>query len=172
MESIPGVPNPNMLLAAGTALIPLLLGFIWYNPKVFGKPWMTAAGLTPDSAKGMNMVVVFGLTYVFGFFLSMFLHFWSIHQFAFSSLMQPELHYTNPAGFEEAIKNAALISEHKFRTFRHGAVHGLIMSVMVALPLTAIGALFERRGWKYILINWGYWAVNLTLMAGIICQWA
>jgi hypothetical protein len=172
MEQIPGVPNPNMLLAAITALIPLLVGFIWYNPKVFGKPWMTAAGLTENTPMGMNMIVVFGLTYVFGFFLSMFLHFWTIHQFAFASLMAPEMNYTNPDGFEAAIKSAAEISAHKFRTFRHGAVHGIIMSIMVALPLTAVGGLFERRGWKYILINWGYWAVCLVLMGGIICQWA
>lgn len=172
MENIPGIHNPNLLLAAGTALVPLIVGFIWYNPKVFGKAWMKGAGLTEESAKGMNMVVVFGLTYVFSFFLSMFLHFWSIHQFAFGSLLQPEMNFTNPDGFEAAIKSAAAISVDKFRTFRHGAVHGVIMSIMVALPLTATGALFERRGWKYILINWFYWMVCLTIMGGIICQWA
>ena len=42
----------NMLLTSAMAgLIPLLVGFIWYNPKVFGTIWMRAAGITPDPKK-------------------------------------------------------------------------------------------------------------------------
>jgi hypothetical protein len=32
--------------------------------------------------------------------------------------------------------------------------------------------LFERRSWKYIFINAGYWILTLTLMGGIICAYA
>ena len=33
---------------AVAALVPLLIGSIWYNPKVFGTAWMKATGFTDD----------------------------------------------------------------------------------------------------------------------------
>ena len=172
MENLPGIPHPNMMIAAVAALIPLLIGFVWYNPKVFGKTWMAGAGLTEEDGKKMNMPLVFGLTYVFSFFIAMFLHFWTIHQFAFFSLLEPARNYTDPAGFKEAITAAAALSEHKFRSWSHGMAHGIIFSVMFILPVIAIDGMFGRKNWKYILINWGYWLVSVTLMGMVVCQFA
>jgi hypothetical protein len=42
----------------------------------------------------------------------------------------------------------------------------------LALPIIGINALFERRGFKYIAINVGYWVVSMAIMGGIICQFA
>jgi hypothetical protein len=36
--------NPIAIL--GAALIPTVIGFLWYNPKVFGNAWMAAADMT------------------------------------------------------------------------------------------------------------------------------
>ena len=47
---------PAILVAAVSALI---VGFIWYNPKVFGNAWMQAAGMTEEQAKGGNMAKIF-----------------------------------------------------------------------------------------------------------------
>ncbi|MBL7753083.1 MAG: DUF1761 family protein, partial [Chitinophagaceae bacterium] len=41
----------NWLAVLGTAIIPLIVGFIWYNPKVMGTVWMKAAGVSPEDAK-------------------------------------------------------------------------------------------------------------------------
>jgi hypothetical protein len=172
MENIPEIPHFNMLLSAGTALVPLLLGFIWYNPKVFGKAWMTAAGVTPEDGKKMNMPLVFGLTYILGFLMSIFLHIWTIHQFAFFSLLQPARGFADPAGFKEAINTAAVISQHKFRSWSHGLAHGLFIGINFILPIIAINGMFERKNWKYILINWGFWTVSVIIMGMIICQFA
>jgi len=60
----------------------------------------------------------------------------------------------------------------EFRTFKHGALHGVIAGLFIVLPVLGTNALFERKGWKYILINVGYWTLTLALMGGIICQWA
>lgn len=53
----------NMLLTSLIAsIIPLLVGFIWYNPKVFGTAWMNACGLEESKLQeGFNMPLVFGL---------------------------------------------------------------------------------------------------------------
>lgn len=166
------MPKLNLLLSAGTALIPLVFGFIWYNQKVFGNAWMKGAGLTPEDSKKMNMPLVFGLTYFFGFLISVSLHYMTIHQFGLQALLIPEMDH---ALSEETVNAGKLALEAlggSFRTFRHGVVHGVITGIFFVLPLLAIGSMFEFRGWKYILINAGYWIVCLGVMGGIICQFA
>jgi hypothetical protein len=32
--------------------------------------------------------------------------------------------------------------------------------------------LFERRSWKYIFMNAGYWIVSMMLMGAVICKFA
>jgi len=53
-------------------------------------------------------------------------------------------------------------------TFAHGAFHGVFIAILVAMPIIANKALFEQRGFKYFLLNFGYWAVTLGLMGGIL----
>ncbi len=60
--------QPDLLVMALSALIPLVIGAMWYNPKVFGTAWMNASGITPEMGKGANMPLVFGLTYLVCFF--------------------------------------------------------------------------------------------------------
>src|SRR3989344_5663905 len=40
------VPN---VLAAG--LVPLIVGFFWYHPRVFGAPWVRMMSITPEMAE-------------------------------------------------------------------------------------------------------------------------
>ena len=42
------------------ALIPLAIGFIWYNQKVFGTAWMKEAGVTEEKMNNANMPLIFG----------------------------------------------------------------------------------------------------------------
>jgi hypothetical protein len=58
-----------------------------------------------------------------------------------------------------------------FRTFKHGALHGVLGGVFMVLPILAVNALYERKSWKYIFINVGFWTACLTLMGGIISAW-
>jgi hypothetical protein len=161
-----------VIVSALTALFPLIFGFIWYHPKIFGKPWMAGAGLTEESAKTMNMPLVFGLTYVFSFFIAFSLHGITIHQFGASGLLQPEVGYNDPEGAITALTDALKMFEDKFRTFRHGAVHGIITGIFYITPIIAIDAMFGRKNWKYILINAGYWIISLAIMGGIVCRFS
>jgi TctA family transporter len=163
----------NMYVLAGAALIPMIMGFIWYNPKTLGSAWMAEAGLTEEKMKGANMPLVFGLSYVFSFFLASGLYFVVIHQAHVMSILIDE------PGMKEAgseISNYYADFMARFgnnnRTFKHGALHGTIAGVVIALPLIATNAMFERKSLKYILINWGYWTITMAIMGGIICQFA
>ena len=62
--------NVNFLAVLVAALVPMLVGFIWYNPKVLGNAWMQACGLTEEKMKGANMAVVFGVSLILSFLLS------------------------------------------------------------------------------------------------------
>jgi hypothetical protein len=162
--------NINFAITALAALIPLVVGFLWYNQKTFGNAWMKASGVTPETGKGMNMGLVFALTYVFGFFIALTMNFVTIHQFGFQSSLQSEPGFGQP-GSEISNYMTDFFSKygHNFRTFKHGVLHGTMSGIMFALPILAINAMFERKGFKYIAINAGFWIVCMGLMGGVVC---
>jgi hypothetical protein len=156
--------NPVAMLVA--AVSALFVGFIWYNPKVFGNAWMKAAGMTEEDVKGGNMLKIFGLALLFAFLLSTALPGIVIHQMGVFSLIGGDPSVALPS-YE------AIMADYgdAFRTFKHGVFHGVLTGVFIALPILGTNALFERKGAKYIFINSGYWIVTLGLMGGIICAW-
>jgi hypothetical protein len=168
---------PNLLVLFLTALIPLFLGALWYSKILFGNAWMTASGMTDEKVKSGNMLVIFGLTYVFGVMISFILFGIVVHQAAIASLFMGEAGFMEQMAAQEGAvyeDYMAIMSrfEDSFRTFKHGMLHGFITGLFVALPITAIIAIFERRSFKYIAIHAGYWIIALMLMGGVLCQWA
>lgn len=154
---------PAILVAA---VSPLIVGFIWYNPKVFGNAWMQAAGMTDEQVKGGNMVKIFGLALLFAFLLATAVPGIVIHQMGVFSLVGGDPSVAMPS-------YAALMQDYgdAFRTFKHGALHGVLAGIFIALPVLGTNALFERKSAKYIFINSGYWIVSLGIMGAIICGW-
>lgn len=134
------MPQINWLSIVIAAIMPMLVGFVWYNPKVFGNGWMKAAGLTEADAKKGNMAVIFGVSLVMAFLMSFFL-----------------LFNVDGPGQEGA-----------FDSFKHGAFHGGVMALMLAMPIMVTNALFEQKSLRYMLYNIGFWFVSLVLMGGIL----
>ena len=162
----------NFLVNALAALVPMIMGFIWYNPKILGSIWMKEAKLNEDEMKkGFNAPLVFGLSYLFSFFTAIGLNFVVIHQSQLASIVMNQLHAGDETA-KQAVENFMAQYGHNFRTFKHGVLHGIIFSVMFVLPIVGTNALFERKSWKYIWINFGFWAVSFAIMGGIICQFA
>ena len=162
----------NYLFLALAALVPLVMGFIWYGPMLFQKAWMKQMGFTEESLKGGNMALIFILSYIFSFMVAFFLQFITIHQIgAFSSMLESgatELTGDALAYYEDFMAKYGT----NYRTFKHGALHGAIGGVFFILPILATQAMFERKTVKYVAINVGYWVITLALMGGIVCQWA
>lgn len=161
----------NWYLFFVVALIPLVVGFIYYHKNVVGSAWMKINGFTEESikAKNPNMAVTLIATYFFSVMLSTFLSSIVIHQQSISGLLVPEI---QEAGSQAQLFYNDFISKYgdRHRTFSHGAAHGMIFSIFIALPLIAINALFEMRGWKYILLHFVYWLICLVLMGGVLCS--
>ncbi len=162
----------NWIAILVAAFVPTIIGFIWYNPKVFGNAWMKAAGLTEEQLKGANMPMIFGISFVLSFLLSMSMNTLAIHQ---NNL--PGLFVTSDgepaADSEEGLFIAEFMEKYgtRHRTFTHGLVHGIISVLLFGLPILGTNALFERKGFKYIAVNIGYWLVTVAIMGGIVCAW-
>lgn len=156
----------NLLAILTAAVSALVIGFVWYNPKVFGNAWTKAAGLSEEQLKGGNMAIIFGLALFFAFLLAFALQFLTIHQTGALGMVGGDPSKALPS-YE------AFMADYgdAFRTFKHGALHGTIAGVFIALPLIGTNALFDRKGAKYIFINSGYWIVTLAIMGGIVCGW-
>ena len=157
--------NFPIILAA--AFIPTIVGFLWYNPKLFGNAWMQAADMTEEKMKGGNMPVIFGVSFILSLMLAVQMNFIAIHQAHLDSLfngLTDEATMAYLANFKE-------VYGEMHRSFTHGAIHGLITTLFFVLPIMGTNAMFERKGFKYIAVNVGYWMVTLILMGGVICQW-
>jgi hypothetical protein len=152
------------------ALIPLVMGFIWYGP-IFGNAWMKEMNFTKESLEGQNMAKVFVLSYIFSLLVAFFLQFIVIHQGGvFSTLLESgstELEGDILVYFEDFMAKYG----SNYRTFKHGVLHGVLSGVFFVLPILSIIAMFEKKSAKYVAINTGYWIVTLAIMGGIICQW-
>lgn len=134
--------NPYLVQALAAA-IPMVVGFLWYNPKTFEPAWMQSIGMTKEKQAGGNFALIFGLSFLMAFLLTMPLSYFVNH-------------YSMHGG------------DASYDTFKHGAFHGAAMGLFVALPIIAQKALFEQRSFKYFLINVGYWVVTLALMGGVL----
>ena len=161
----------NIYIFFVTAIIPLVVGFVWYGP-LFGNAWMKEMVFTKESLAGQNMVLTFILSYVFSLLISFFLLFLVVHQMGVMQVLEGE------TGFGEQTGEAFTFFQNflgtygdRFRTFKHGAIHGIMSGVIFVLPVLSIIAMFERKSVKYVAINTGYWIVTLAIMGGIICQW-
>jgi len=130
----------NWLSIVIATLIPTVMGFIYYNPKVFGNAWMQSLGKTEEELKPDNMAVIMIVSLILSLLLSFFL-----------------LGFNNGEG-----------QEGEFDTFKHGAFHGAFLAIMVAIPVLVTNGLFEKKSWKNALINSVYWIITITLMGGVL----
>jgi hypothetical protein len=158
----------NWIAIFVSALTTLVVGFVWYHPKVFGTAWMKETGLTQEELAKGNMLKIFGLTYIFSLFIIMIEMSLTIHQTGAMGMIG------GPMKINEALPSFnAFMTDYgtAFRTFKHGALHGFMSGLFFAFPLIAINGLFERKTWKYIFIHAGYWLVTLTIIGSLICGW-
>jgi len=161
----------NFLAIFGAALIPMIVGSLYYSEKIFGRAWMKAAGKTKEELEGGNMLVILILCYLLSVLLAFGLSGLTNHQQGVMQLFAMHPDYLT-TGTDVGDLYASIMAQFgdTHRSFGHGVIHGIIASIMIMLPLISINALFERRGAKYIGIHFLYWLITLLLMGGVVCQ--
>lgn len=157
----------NFYLFFVAGLIPLIVGFVYYHPKLAGTAWMRVNQFTEDNLKGGNMALIMGMAYLLSVILSFFFSSVVIHQGALFSLLYPDI---LEMGSEAQTTFNEFMTTYgdRHRTFGHGVAHGIMATLFFAFPVIAIISIFERRSWKYVLIHVGYWAITLALVGGLL----
>ena len=163
---------PHVGIVALAALVPIILGFIYYHPKVMGKIWMKETGLTEESLKGANMALIFGISLLMSFMLAIILFALTVHQTDLYSLFAGEKNFgVEHSSTMNELNHLMDLYGDRFRTFKHGAFHGVIIGIFLVLPVFMTNSLFERKSFKYTFVNVGYWILCFAIMGGIMCQW-
>ncbi|MCI5054591.1 MAG: DUF1761 domain-containing protein [Flavobacteriales bacterium] len=128
-------------IASASALV---IGFIWYGV-LFKNVWMKSANMTIEKIKaGYHPALLYGLAYGLAFLVSIGLH-------------------------RQIIRLHAAFNSVTEYPFFHGVSHGLWDAFIYGGVTTLVtNALFDQKGWKYILINMFYWIITLGVMGGII----
>lgn len=141
-------PQMNFLAITVAALVPMLVGFIYYHPKTVGKAWMDANGFTIESLGTGPKPILYLVCLVLSFLLAMFVAF----------------NVTGPG--QDVAPDG-----HSYATFQHGVLHGVELAILFVAPVLGTMGIFEKKSMKWFWVNVGYWLVTLCLMGGILSAW-
>lgn len=161
----------NWLVILLNSFVPLLVGAVYYNKMFFGGAAQSAAG--PSSAAKNHPAMVYIFSLLMSVLLAVFMMPIVMHANHLYSLIA--MRDYDPGTASTAQQDvAAFMAKYgsNFRTFKHGAFHGLLTAIFGVWPILGIVALFENKGWKYIAVHVGYFAICLMLMGGTICAYA
>ena len=128
----------NWLGITLAALMPLLIGAIWYHPKTFGTIWMNSLGFTEEDLKKGSIAATFGVTFLMSFTL------------AYYFAMRYHGH-----GEESSV-------------LAHAAYPGFMTFGYIGMPVLVTNLLFERRSWSGILVNVGYWFLAVIALVLVV----
>ncbi len=123
------------------ALSTLLIGAIWYSPKVFGKAWQNRIGLSDEDLKKGSMLLIFGLTFVLNFFVAL-----AISLFVEIFLMMGATPFT-------------------------GGLFAAVLALFFVATTFGVNYLFARKSMQLYLIDVGYMVVAFFVMGVIIGAW-
>ena len=151
------------------AIIPMIVGAIYYSPMVAGKSWMNVNDFQAEDLRSGNMFAIYGGAYLLSVVAAFALSGIVIHQTAVVQLGVPEIFDKGSPEYLQLVEYMKVFG-NTHRTFSHGALHGGIIAIFFVLPIIGINALFERRGFKYVFIHLGYWFITLLLMGGLLCS--
>lgn len=132
----------NYLAVLVSGIAAMIVGYLWYSPFLFGKPWMKLSGMTMEkiSASKSEMPKIYGVSFVTELITAYILAF--SFQLVGITTMSDALIFT-------------------FWTF-----------IGFVAAISASDVLFsEKRSWTLFLINNGHRLAYLLVMAAILISW-
>jgi hypothetical protein len=136
--------NINLWAVVAAAVATMVVGFLWYSPILFARPWMIAMGYDPeDKAKIEELRKGAGRIYALTFVLSLI----------------------------GAFVLAKIISGLTIATVPYGMKVGLAVWAGFVLPVQWTDQMFSRRPFKLLVINTGYQLVCFLVMGAILGRW-
>jgi hypothetical protein len=135
----------NLWAVLGAAVATMAIGFLWYSPLLFAKPWMIAMGYDPeDKSKLAEMQKSAGPLYGISFLASM------VSAFVLGKIIY---HLT-------------------IDTALYGMKVGFAVWLGFVATVQLTDKLFGKRPMKLFLINTGYQLACYLAMGAILGKWA
>lgn len=134
----------NTLAVLGAAVACMVIGFLWYSPFLFAKPWMVAMGYDPaDKARIAEMQKSAG----------------------------PKYGVTFLANLLSAFVLGKIIYHLAISTALYGMKVGFAVWAAFVMTVQLTDKLFGNRPLNLFLINTGYQLVCYLAMGAILGQW-
>ncbi len=159
---------PNITTLLGVSLIPFVLGYFWFHPKVFGgENWYDMAKLHGKDRSNVSTIKLLS-TLILNFLIAFGLYSLVYHQFALFNIVGADV---------EILKSgvaAEFLNEYgsNYRSFGHGVFHGIFpATILYVIPILGYVTIFEKKSLKYFFVYLGYWSISLAIMGGVLCQW-
>ena len=134
----------NLIIACAlSGIASLVLGFIWYNPKVFGTAWMKETGLTQEDAQKGNMPMIFGITFLVSAYMAYEMK-WINHDDPLTDCIHGMYHGARHVGIF-ALGAIIINSLFEQRSFKYILINGGFWLVVFAF-IGAIMAVFPSFG--------------------------
>ena len=161
--------NANFYLLFLTALIPILLAYIWYHPSVFGTKLATATGQATNQIGVGNNLKRLPFLYLFGLLLSYIVLLLAVHQIGPFLLFFGERAMEDPSYEAHAfLKDFVVQFGDRHRTFGHGMLHGTEIGLFTSLALVGATAMIEGFSMQKAWIHVGFWTVSCALIGGVL----
>jgi len=138
------VMGVNLLSVLVAAIATMVLGFLWYSPMLFAKPWMVLMGYDPNDKAGLEeMRKSAGKSYAVSFLASLL----------------------------SAFVLAKIIHVSTVNTALYGMKIGFAIWLGFVATVQLTEVLFAKKPAKLYLINTGYQFVCYLAMGAILAVW-
>lgn len=135
----------NLWAVLAAAIACMVIGFLWYSPLLFAKPWMIAMGFNPeDKAKIAEMQKGAGPMYGIAMLASLL----------------------------SAFLLGKIIYHLAIATALYGMKVGFAVWIAFVMTVQLTDKMFSHRPIKLFLINTGYQLVCYLAMGAILGRWA
>lgn len=145
------MPEINYIAIIAAAIVPNLLGAIYYGP-LMGNRWLDSLNFTKEDLKGRNEPLLYGSALLLSIVVSFFLKF-------LMELTHKEIGQSGELVFGS------------FHTFGHGALHGAGFAIGLVIPVIICLGLFQKTKASNVIINCLYWLLCFSIMGGILDVW-
>ncbi len=146
-------------------LIPLALGYYWYDPKSGIRTWSGEKVINPNELSFIQILILYVLSFtlVYGY-INLIIHQMGFYELFFTDIMK---------GSKEAeiiVQNFMNQYGQKHRHFGHGVFHGIINAFVFALPFVGVNAILNKKNKKYVTLHFSYWLITSAIIGGLISE--
>lgn len=130
--------NVNLLGVLLAGVVSMIVGFAWYSPMMFAKPWMKAMGYTQGSLKKAQKEM--GMLYGLSFLVSL------LGAYVLSHVMALSMNF------------------YHYGSVSTGLTTAFWMWLGFIMPVQLTGEIFGGKNWQLFAINTGYQLMAMLLM--------